>query len=56
MNRRMTMYWAGFGFLLASGLALLMGGVTRTLGAGYSLTAIVLSLVALGLGIASLRR
>jgi hypothetical protein len=52
----MIMYWAGFGFLLVAVLALLMGGITRTLGAGYSLAAIALALVALALGVASLRR
>lgn len=56
MSRRVVFYWAGFGCLLAAGLALLMGGITRTLGAGYSFASIALSLVALGLGVASLRR
>lgn len=55
MSRRVLFYWAGFGCLLAAGLAL-MGGITRTLGAGYSFASIALSLVALGLGAASLRR
>ena len=56
MTKRLTVYWLSFGCLLAAAACLAMGGVTRTLGTGFSLSSIALSTVALVLGVVSLRR
>lgn len=53
---RLTIYWLSFACLLAAAAALGMGGITRTLGTGFSLSSIVLSTVALVLGVVTLRR
>ncbi|MCJ7832033.1 MAG: hypothetical protein MUP92_01125 [Actinobacteria bacterium] len=56
MSRRLTVYWIAFACLLGAVLCLLSGGITRTLGAGFSLGSIALSAVALVLGAIALRR
>jgi len=56
VTRRLTIYWISFGCLLAAAACLAMGGITRTLGTGFSLSSIVLSAVALALGVVTLRR